>query len=89
MRHGGCGGAAILVKNTELGKNVDKAVTVDDMVKIRQKNRSIKSTALLTEEVEFHLLMALAFHDLQRKKLGHPLNPLLEYIYSKIYSKMV
>ena len=67
-RHGDGGGADRLIQNAIVGKNVEKAVFSRDQMKMKHKTRSIRSRALSKEEVHFHLFMALAFHDLPRKK---------------------
>ena len=67
-RHGDGGGTDQLVQNAILGKNVDKAVFGNDSAKLKQETRTVRSRILSKEEIDFHLLMALAFHDLPRKK---------------------
>ena len=64
------GGADRLVQSAIHGKNVDRAVFWSDFMKMSQKTRYIRSRALPKEEIDFHLLMALVFHDLQGKKSG-------------------
>ena len=38
------------------------------MAKLKQETRSIRSRSLSKEEIDFHLLMALAFYDLPSKE---------------------
>ena len=57
-----------MVQNAILGINVAKAIFESDLMKLTQETRSIRSRTLSKEDIDFHLLMALAFHDLPRKK---------------------
>ena len=57
-----------LVQNAILGKNVDRAVFGSDLAKLKQETRTVRRRILSKEEIDFHLLMALVFHDLSRKK---------------------
>ena len=61
-----------MVQNVILGKNVNKAVFGSDLAKLKQETRSIRSGALSKEEI-FFMLMALAFHDVPRKKISCPI----------------
>ena len=72
-RHGDGGSTDQLVQNGIFGINVDKAVVGSDLAKLKQETRSIRRRELSKEEIDFHfyLLMALAFHDLPRKKSDH------------------
>ena len=64
LKHRDGGGTDKLIQNAVPGKNVDRAIFVHDFVKIKQETRSIRSSPFSREKVDFHLLMALAFHDL-------------------------
>ena len=66
-RHGEGGGTDQLVQNAILGKNADKAVFRKDSAKLKQEMRTVRSKTKSKEEIDFHLLMALVFHDLPRK----------------------
>ena len=63
-RHGDGGSIDPLVQNGILGKNVGTAVFGNDSA----KTRTVRSRMLSKEEIDFNLLMTLAFHDLSRKK---------------------
>ena len=67
-RHGDGDSAVRLVQNAILGKNVDKAVFGSDLMKLKQETRSISSRVFSKEKTDFHLLMALLFYDLPRRK---------------------
>ena len=62
--------------NAILNKNVNKAVFGSDSAKLKQQIRSVRIRSLSKEEINFYLLMTLAFHDLPRKK-SHQLSSLL------------
>ena len=49
-----------LVQNVILGEYADKAIFESDFAKLKQETRPIRSRALSKEEIDFHLLMALA-----------------------------
>ena len=57
-----------MVQNAILGKKVDKAVWGSDLEKLKQEIRSIRSRSLSKDEIDFHLLMVLASHDLPKRK---------------------
>ena len=57
-----------LFKNAILGKNVDKAAFGNNLIKLKEETRIVKRRTLSKEEIDFHLLMALASHDHPRKK---------------------
>ena len=63
LRYGDCKGA-----NAIIGKNIDRAIFGHDLMKMQQETRSNRNRALSKEGVDFHLLMALAFHDLLNQK---------------------
>ena len=67
-RHGNKGSAHRLAQNAIFGRNVHKALFGSDLVKLKQETGSIKHRALCKEVIDYHLLMALACHDLPRKK---------------------
>ena len=67
-RLGDGGGTDQLVQNAIFGKNVDKTVFGNDSTKLKQETRTVSSQTLSKEEIDFLFLMALAFHDLPRKK---------------------
>ena len=57
-----------MVQSAILVKNVDKALFENDSAKVEQETRFVRSQMLSKEEIDFHLLMAPAFHDLPTKK---------------------
>ena len=57
-----------MYQNRILGKNVDKAVFGSDLMKLKQETKSISRRVWSKEDADFHLLMALAFHDLPIKR---------------------
>ena len=73
-----------MVENAIFGKNVDKDVFGSDLAKLKQ--RTIKSRKLSKEEIDFHLLMALAFHDFPRKK--NPLSSLLGVVVKNAWIRL-
>ena len=70
-RRGEGGGADQLVQNAILGKNNNKAAFGNCSMQLKQETRTVRSRTLSKEETDFHLLMALLFHDLTRKKNDH------------------
>ena len=66
--HGDGHGTDQKIQNANFGKNVDKAVFGSDLAKSKQETRIIRSRILSKEKIDYHLLMALAFHDLPIKK---------------------
>ena len=66
--HGDGGSTDQLVQNALLGKTVNKAIFGNDSVKFKHETRTVRSRMLSKEEIDFHLLTALAFHNLPRKK---------------------
>ena len=67
-RHRDGGGTDRMVQDAFLGKIFDRDVFGGDLIKMKQATKSIRSKALSKEEDDFHLLIALSFHDLSRKK---------------------
>ena len=67
-KHGDGGGTDQLVQNASLGKNANKAAFRNDSAKLKQDMRLVMNRILCKEEIHFHPLMVLAFHDLPRKK---------------------
>ena len=57
-----------MVQKTILGKNIEKAFFGNDSAKLKQETRAVRSRTLCKEKVDFHLLVALVFHDVPRKK---------------------
>ena len=68
-RHADGSGTDQLIQNAILGKNGDKAVLRNDLLKLKQEARTVRNRKLSKEEIDSHLLMVLAFHDLPRKKM--------------------
>ena len=56
-----------MIRNAILGINVAKAIFESDLMKMKQETRSIRNRTLSKEDIDFHLLISLAFHDLPRK----------------------
>ena len=67
-RHGDGCGTDQLVQNAIFGNNINKTVFGSDSLKLKQETRASRSKALSKKEIDFHLLMAHAFHGLTRKK---------------------
>ena len=55
-------------KNAILGRNLDKAVFGNDSEKLKHETRNVKSRTLSKGEIDFQLLMAVAFYDVPLKK---------------------
>ena len=60
------GGANRLFQNAILNKYVDRAIFWHVLMKMKQEARSMISRSLSKEEIDFHLLIALALHDLPK-----------------------
>ena len=53
-----------MVQNASLGINVDKAVFRNNLAKLKQGTRTVRSRTLSMEEIDFYLLMLLALSSL-------------------------
>ena len=58
-----------MIQNAKIGKNI-RVIIRHDLMKMKEETRSIRRKALSKEEIDFHLLMALAFYDFLRQKSG-------------------
>ena len=68
-RYGDGGGTDQTVQKAIFGKKIEKAVFGSYLTKLKQETRSITSRVLSKEEIDFLLLMVLAFHEFQERKV--------------------